>query len=297
MVSVIARPADSAPTAVTLCAPTTTALCVLVAALICEFFAPPTMAKEEPLLEVGLGIGAIAFEDYRGSSTTHAYPLPIGYLLYNGDFLKADRDGVRGLLFNQSWVELNLSGNLTTPVKNDRERSGMPDLRSTVEAGPSLDFHLLKSADGKVKFDLRLPVRAAFTVQAVPKYTGWTFNPRLALDLKDPAGFTGWNVGLMTGPLFADRRYHDYFYSVAEEYATDSRPAYQASAGYAGFQTLGAISKRFPKFWVGAYARYDTLDGAVFADSPLVQKNSYWSAGFGISWIIHTSTRMVEVPD
>jgi len=297
MVSVIARPADSAPTAVTLCAPTTTALCVLVAALICEFFAPPTMAKEEPLLEVGLGIGAIAFEDYRGSSTTHAYPLPIGYLLYNGDFLKADRDGVRGLLFNQSWVELNLSGNLTTPVKNDRERSGMPDLRSTVEAGPSLDFHLLKSADGKVKFDLRLPVRAAFTVQAVPKYIGWTFNPRLALDLKDPAGFTGWNVGLMTGPLFADRRYHDYFYSVAEEYATDSRPAYQASAGYAGFQTLGAISKRFPKFWVGAYARYDTLDGAVFADSPLVQKNSYWSAGFGISWIIHTSTRMVEVPD
>jgi len=190
-----------------------------------------------------------------------------------------------------------LSGNLTTPVKNDRERSGMPDLRSTVEAGPSLDFHLLKSADGKVKFDLRLPVRAAFTVQAVPKYIGWTFNPRLALDLKDPAGFTGWNVGLMTGPLFADRRYHDYFYSVAEEYATDSRPAYQASAGYAGFQTLGAISKRFPKFWVGAYARYDTLDGAVFADSPLVQKNSYWSAGFGISWIIHTSTRMVEVPD
>jgi hypothetical protein len=190
MVSTIARPADSAPTAATLFAPTPAALCGLAAALICAFFAAPAVAKEEPLLEVGLGIGAIAFEDYRGSSTTHAYPLPIGYLLYNGDFLKADRDGVRGLLFNQSWVELNLSGNLTTPVKNDRDRSGMPDLRSTVEAGPSLDFHLLKSADGHVKFDLRMPVRAAFTVQAVPKYIGWTFNPRLALDLKDPAGFS-----------------------------------------------------------------------------------------------------------
>ena len=305
MVSTIVRPAASAPTAATLrdlVAATLRALAAprsytLTAALTSALFAAPAMAKEEPLLEVGVGIGAIAFEDYRGSSTTHAYPLPIGYLLYNGDFLKADRDGVRGLLFNQSWVELNLSGNLTTPVKNDRERSGMPDLRSTVEAGPSLDFHLLKSADGSVKFDLRMPVRAAFTVQAVPKYIGWTFNPRLALDLKDPAGFTGWNVGLMTGPLFADRKYHDYFYSVAEEYATDSRPAYQASGGYAGFQTLGAVSKRFPKFWVGAYARYDSLDGAVFADSPLVQKNSYWSAGFGISWIIHTSTRTVEVPD
>jgi MipA family protein len=309
MVPAIAHPASCAPVTAPPYAQAVaalyglTAFCglavlfALAASFICAFFAAPAMAKEEPLLEVGLGIGAIAFEDYRGSSTTHAYPLPIGYLLYNGDFLKADRDGVRGLLFNQSWVELNLSGNLTTPVKNDRERSGMPDLRSTVEAGPSLDFHLLKSADGKVKFDLRMPVRAAFTVQAAPKYIGWTFNPRLALDLKDPAGFTGWNVGVMAGPLFADRKYHDYFYSVAEEYATDSRPTYQASAGYAGFQTLGAISKRFPKFWVGAYARYDTLDGAVFADSPLVTRSSYWSAGFGISWIIHTSTRMVEVPD
>src|SRR5882672_10452538 len=81
-------------------------------------------AKEAPLLEYGLGIGAIAFEDYRGSNTTHAYPLPVPYLVYNGKFLKADREGVRGKLFDQDWVELNLSGNLTTPVKNDRERSG-----------------------------------------------------------------------------------------------------------------------------------------------------------------------------
>jgi MipA family protein len=273
------------------------AVCALAMALLPALLAAPLMAKEEPVLEVGLGIGAIAFEDYRGSSTTHAYPLPIGYLLYNGDFLKADREGVRGLLFHDSWVELNLSGNLTTPVRNDRERSGMPDLRSTVEAGPSLDFHLLRSSDGRVKFDLRMPVRAAFTVEAAPKYIGWTFTPRLALDLKDLDGLPGWNIGVLAGPLFADRRYHNYFYAVAPEYATEARPAYEASAGYAGTQTIGAISKRFPKFWVGAYARYDTLDGAVFADSPLVQRNSYWSAGFGISWIIHTSTRTVEVPD
>ena len=272
-------------------------VCAAAAALVCALGVPPLAAKEEPLLEVGLGVGAIAFEDYRGSSTAHAYPLPIVYLLYNGDFFKADRDGMRGMLFNQSWVELNLSGNLTTPVKNDRERSGMPNLSSTVEAGPSLDFHLLHTADSRVKLDLRLPLRGAFTVEALPKYIGWTFTPGLALDLQDPAGLTGWNVGVLAAPLFADRRYHNYFYSVAEAYATVSRAAYQASAGYAGTETIGAISKRFPTFWVGAYARYDTLGGAVFADSPLVQRNSYWSAGFGISWIIHTSTRTVEVLD
>src|SRR5271155_912915 len=116
-------------------------------------------AKEAPLWEFGLGAGAIAFQDYRGSDTTHAYPLPVPYIVYNGKFLKADRDGVRGTLFDQDWLEINLSFNLTTPVRNDRERSGMPDLRSTVEVGPSIDLHLYKSDDAKFKFDLRMPIR------------------------------------------------------------------------------------------------------------------------------------------
>jgi outer membrane protein len=254
-------------------------------------------AKEEPLFEFGLGVGAVAFEDYRGSGTTHVYPLPIPYFLYNGKFLKADRDGVRGTLFNQDWVELNVSGNATTPVRNDRERSGMPDLKSTLELGPSLDFHLLHAADSRVKLDLRLPLRAAFTVEATPRFIGTTFTPRLALDVADPLGFAGWNAGVLVGPLFADRRYHEYFYSVAQQYATQSRPAYQASGGYAGTQAITAVSKRFAHYWIGAYARYDSLTGASFAASPLVVRNSYWSAGFGIAWLIHSSTQMVDVPD
>jgi outer membrane protein len=254
-------------------------------------------AKQEPLLEFGLGIGAIAFEDYRGSGTTHAYPLPIPYFVYHGKFLKADREGVRGTLFDQDWVELNVSGNATTPVRNDRERSGMPDLKSTLEVGPSLDLHLLHSADSHIKFDLRLPLRAAFTVDAPPQFIGWTFTPRLALDVVDPWGFAGWNAGVLAGPLFADHRYNDYFYSVAPPYARASRPAYQAAGGYAGAQTITALSKRFANFWVGAYIRADSLSGAAFASSPLVRRNSYWSAGIGVAWMIHTSPQMVEVSD
>jgi outer membrane protein len=272
-------------------------LAALLTAALAAAWMAPAAAKEVPLLEYGLGIGAIAFEDYRGSNTTHAYPLPLPYFVYNGKFLKADRDGLRGTLFNQDWVELNLSGNATTPVRNDRERSGMPDLRSTLELGPSLDFHLLRSDDARIKFDLRMPLRGALTVEASPKLIGWTFTPRFALDVADPLGFAHWNVGFLVGPLFADRRYHAYFYSVAPQYATASRPAYQASGGYAGTQAITALSKRFPRYWVGAYVRYDTLAAAAFAASPLVQQNSYWSAGIGISWMIHTSSTMVDVPD
>ncbi len=268
----------------------------LVAVLVSLAWTTGAWAKEEPLLEFGMGVGAIAFEDYRGSNTTHAYPLPVPYLVYHGKLLRADREGVRGTLFDQDWVEFNMSGDLTTPVRKDRERSGMPDLKSTLAVGPSLDFHLLHSADSNIQFDLRLPLRAAFTVEAAPKYIGWTFTPRFALDVTDPLGLTGWHAGVLVGPLFADRRYHDYFYGVEAQYATASRPAYQATGGYAGAQAITALSKRFPRFWVGAYVRADSLSGAAFADSPLVQRNSYWSAGFGFAWIIHTSAQMVEVP-
>jgi len=269
----------------------------IAAALLAVCCAVAAHAKEVPLWEVGLGAGAIAFEDYRGSNTTHAYPLPVPYVVYNGKFLKADRDGARATLLNQHWLEINLSFNLTTPVRNDRERSGMPDLRSTVEIGPSFDFHLFRSDNRRVKFDLRMPLRYAATVESSPRIIGWTFSPRFNVDLRDPFGLPGWNLGLLAGPLFADHRYHDYFYSVAPQFATLSRPEFQAKGGYAGTQTLAALSKRYPKYWVGAYMRYDTLAGAAFVDSPLVQRKSYWTAGFGFAWMIRKSSQVVEIPD
>lgn len=258
---------------------------------------PPAEAKEEPLWEFGLGVGAIAFEDYRGSDTFHAYPVPVPYLLYNGPFLKADRDGVRGTLFNQDRLDINLSFNLTTPVRNDSERSGMPDLKTTVEVGPSFDVHVWRSDDAKFKLDLRMPLRAAASVESSPRLIGWTFTPRLNLDIADPFGRAGWNLGLLTGPLFADRRYNEYYYSVDPQYATASRPQYAARGGYAGTESIAALSKRYPRFWVGAYMRYDTLDGAVFADSPLVRRRSYLAGGFGFAWMLRRSSRVVEVPD
>jgi MipA family protein len=254
-------------------------------------------AAEEPLWEVGLGVGVLGYDDYRGANSSHVYPVPVPYVLYNGTFLKTDRDGVHARLFNQEWVELKLSFNATTPVGNDRTRSGMPELRPTVEGGVSLDFHLWQSDDARVKWDLRMPVRSAFAIESPPEAIGWTFSPGLVLDLLDHVGYDAWKLGFLTGPLFANRRYNSYFYSVQAQYANPSRPEYQASGGYAGTEFLSALSKRFPKYWVGAFVRYDSLSGAAFEDSPLVQRDHYWTAGFGIAWPLRTSSQRVEVPD
>ena len=265
----------------------------------CAATAASAEASQKPLWEFGLGVGALAFADYRGADTSHAYPVPIPYFVYRGRFLRADRDGVRGLLFNREVAELNISVNATTPVRSQGTpaRRGMADLRPTVEIGPSLDLHLWRSADRRARLDLRLPARTALTVESSPHSIGWFFAPRLNVDLAGVGGWAGWNLGLLAGPLFADRRYHGYFYNVAPQFAAADRPAYQARGGYSGSQALVSLSKRFPAYWTGAFVRHDSLSGAAFAASPLVRSNGYWMAGIGIAWMIGRSSGMVDASD
>jgi outer membrane protein len=255
--------------------------------------------EQMPLWEFGLGVGALALDDYRGADTAHVYPIPIPYFVYRGHFLRADRDGVRGVIFSRDVVEFNVSINATTPVdsRNTPARDGMPNLKPTLEIGPSIDVHLWRSAGRDVRLDLRMPLREAMTVENTPRSIGWFFAPRLNLDVVDIGVHPGWNLGLLVGPLFASNSYNRYFYSVAPMYSRPGRPAYQAPGGFAGTQFLASLTKRFPRYWVGAFVRYDNLTGASFADSPLVRSNRYWAAGIGIAWMIDKSSRLVDISD
>src|SRR5439155_12366156 len=142
-------------------------------------------------------------------------------------------------------------------------RRGMPDLAATLEIGPNLNLELWQSADRKFKLDLRLPVRQAITFERSPHGVGLTFSPNLNLDIRGyPAD---WDIGLLAGPLYANRGYHGYFYSVPPEFATATRPAYDAPGGYAGWRATTAFSRRFGNAWVGGFLRYDDLHGSAFA--------------------------------
>lgn len=272
---------------------------LLTSALLAVAAAAAQAAEEMPLWEVGVGVGAVSFPDYRGSSRQRTHALPVPYLIYRGEFLKADRDGIRGVFFDSERVELNLSLAASLPVDSSGSdaRRGMPDLKPTIEVGPSLEFNLWRSADQLARVDLRLPLRAAFTVHGGMQHVGMVFTPFINLDVKDPFGYHGWNLGMLTGPIYADARQHRYFYDVDPRYAQPGRPAYRASGGYSGTQFIMALSKRYDRFWIGSFVRYDTLRGAAFVDSPLVEKKSAWAAGVGIAWVLGESSRMVTVDD
>lgn len=261
--------------------------------------AGPAAAAEKPLWELGAGLSVLRFPDYRGSDRSDNYVVPFPYFVYRGEFLKADKNGIRGILFNTDRIDLNISVGASLPVKSDDNtaRQGMPNLKPTLEVGPSLDLALWRTDDRRYKLDLRLPVRTAFTAESGMHDIGWVFSPRLNLDVRNAMGLPGWNLGLLAGPMYGSDRNHQYFYSVDPQYATATRPAYEARGGYAGSQFLVAVSKRYDRYWVGAFARWDTLKGAVFADSPLVKRDSYFAAGVGVAWILGQSSKMVEADE
>jgi outer membrane scaffolding protein for murein synthesis (MipA/OmpV family) len=256
-------------------------------------------AGDQPLWEIGAGAAAFSFPSYRGSDQTHNFFMPVPHFTYHGDFLKADRQGIRGSFFDSDRVDLTVSLALSPPVSSDdiTARAGMPDLEGTFEIGPQMDVTFWRSENRARFVKLLLPLRAAITVQGSPKDIGWVFHPKLNMDVTDIPGMAGWNLGMLAGPLFGDKRQHAYYYSVAPQYATADRPAYEAKAGYAGMQYLVALSKRFPKYWVGGFVRYDNLSGATFEDSPLVRQKDYFAAGVAFTWVFGESSTRVKVDD
>jgi len=252
---------------------------------------------QRPLWELGVGFAGVRLPDYRGSDQSRGYALPLPFIVYRGEWLKADRDGARALLFDTERVKVDVSLAATTPTRSrdNIARDGMPDLAPTAEIGPNLNLTLAGSAAQHYRLDLRLPVRAAIAVQGSPEVVGTTFSPHLNLDLDSVAG--GWHFGLLAGPMFGSRKLHEYVYGVDAGYATGARPAYRASGGYAGWQGLAATSRRFGNLWVGAFARYDSLQGATFETSPLVRRTSAVSFGFAMAWVLATSAELVASED
>ncbi len=257
-------------------------------------------ALQMSLWEAGLGVAGVSFPDYRGSDERTNYVLPLPYIVYRGDFLKADRQKVRGLFFKNNYAEIDVSLSGTVPVKskNNNARLGMPDLDASLEIGPSLNLMLYDSPDKRHTLELRLPLR---TVTASDfkrvHYEGLVFQPQLNLDNRDFMGINGLNLGIAAGPVFADRRYHQFIYGVDTPYATATRPAYRAQGGYGGSQFIAALSKRFHGFWAGGFVKYDNLSGAAFENSPLVKSKTGFSAGLGIAWILGVSDEKVEARD
>src|SRR5690606_40293155 len=76
--------------------------------------------EQLPRWEIGAGLATLNLPDYRGSDERTTYLLPMPYVVYRGEYLRADREGLRGVLFEDERIQLNLSLNGTLPVSDRR---------------------------------------------------------------------------------------------------------------------------------------------------------------------------------
>lgn len=258
-------------------------LVLLLTSLSALYAQAETAAEPQPKWQFGLGLGSQTLADYRGSSYYQTQFLPIPFVMYNGDYLKIDRDGARGDYRWSDQLEFNISADaaLNGDSEDNPLRAGMPQLNSAFEIGPSVNWAFMGSTmnDG---WSLRLPLRSVYTFGSEGfGHQGYTFSPKLTW--RKP--MFSWIGSLNLGPMWASEDYHDYYYSVAPAFATTSRPAYQARAGYSGFMGKISLKRNFGHYWLGAFIRADVLNGAVFLDSPLVEEKTSGSLGLAAVYL------------
>lgn len=253
----------------------------------------PLQAAELPLWELGLGVAGLSLPHYRGAEKSTRWLLPVPYAVYRGEVLRANRDGVKAMLLDSDVVDFDLSLAATAPSRSADEpaRQGMADLAGTLEFGPNLNVRVARGPGWKM--ELRLPVRAAFTLESSPRAIGWAASPNLNVDHVIGA----WNVGANVGALWGSRRLHGYFYDVGAADATASRPAFRADGGRAGWQATLGVSRRDGNRWLGAFVRADTLSGSRLVDSPLVRRTNSVAFGVAVSWVLWQSDRLVPDRD
>jgi len=113
------------------------------------FPTPGSCQEQEPVWELGLGVGLLHLPDYRGSNEGRFYALPYPYIIYRSDALKVEGQTIYGKIFKTDRVLLDVSYYGSVPVNSDKNaaRRGMPDLDATFEVGPALDIMILGNGE------------------------------------------------------------------------------------------------------------------------------------------------------
>jgi len=254
----------------------------------------PVASADEalPRWEAGIAVGAATLPQYMGSDERYSFAIPVPFVIYRGDRLNLDRDGLRAELFGNKDVSLDASLGIGLPVRNsNRARAGMPHLNFGLQAGPRLNWRVYH--DDTTDWTVRLPGRGVMDVKG--HFLGLVSEP----DLRIRHQFSG-DVGirLSAGALFASRKFNATYYNVDPAFVTATRPAYQSKAGLHSVSLNGAV------FWkitnsvrLFSSLRYRNLNNGVISNSPLVKTPHYLSAAIGVAWSFYQSDDLAGSPD
>ena len=257
-------------------------------------FSSAFAAEEKPLWELGIGIGALSQPFYTGTSQRRNVAFPVILPVYRGEVLKADDQGVRAELFDNDRYKLDISLDFSLAVDSDDVdlRADMPDIDNNLQIGPSLEITLAKNE--RSEWRANLPIRANIGLDSGLEGLGFIFSPNISYEKTLRIASSAWNFGASIGPQFGTADFNNVYYGVDPEFATASRPSFQASSGYSGSRLqLSMTSKNSNRLWVW-FLRYENISGASFDESPLVETNDGLTIGLIYSRKIWQSKKRVS---
>lgn len=253
-----------------------------------------TSANEspQPVWELGAGLGVVATPAYLGSAKTRVYGAPWPLVIYRGERLRANRDGVSLDLFHTPHLRLDLSLGGALPVKSSgTAREGMRDLPPVVETGAVLRWTAYESPGHRLSLNLPLRYGVGIDTKHI-EGTGWIADPTIRYLHNLRMGDTRIDWGTDLTAKWQSRGLNRFYYDVAATEVRAGRPQYASSGGYAGTTLNTGVFMRQGDWRFGTFVGYANLSGAAFAPSPLVERKGNWFGGFFVGYVFSKSERM-----
>ncbi|MES1982445.1 MAG: MipA/OmpV family protein [Pseudomonadota bacterium] len=244
-----------------------------------------------PLWEAGVfGVG-MAQTAYPGADQRVNRVLLLPYVLYRGAYLRTDQGtiSVRAIKNPRTEVDVGFAASLGSNSSAIEARRGMADIGTLVEMGPRLRINLGDIESGRSTSRILLPLRGVFDLNDRLHGRGIAFEPQW---VREQRLTERWLITTNLGALFGDAKLGDTFYGVAQDEATPARPSYQARGGLIALRSGVMVSHPLTAdVKLVTFVQLESVAGAANRDSPLVRRNSGWTAGVGLSWIFARSDR------
>ena len=257
----------------------------------------PNGAPIKPLWELGVAAGGTYSPDYPAADKNSLHGLALPYAIYRGDLLRLGKDSIaKGVFIDNDYIELNVSlaASFNANSSDNNARRGMPDLDYLGEIGPQLKIKLGELYGGRT--ELQLPVRAVFSTDlSRVDHRGYLFNPRFYYERKNIFN-SSIDMDSSIGSSFATKKLHEYYYRVEPQFATATRPAYEAGGGYLGSKiTLGLSYGITDRIWIYFGGQVGYYGGAANEDSPLFRQKVNSSIHVAFTWsIFQSDTRVIS---
>jgi len=234
---------------------------------------------------------------YPGAADSDLTLLPIPIPVYRGSFLNFGEDleqVARGEIMETRRVRLGVDLNFTFGEDSDNidVRRGMPDLDFMLELGPELEIKLDNRSPTEGELLLALQLRAGVSFDGVdPTSRGFLMSPEL--EYRRDQVFGGDNLlSLRWKPSWASEEFMDYYYEVEPEFATPTRPVFDATSGYLGSKLTAALTRDISdRLTFGISASYYINSGAENEASPLYQDDTGASLQAAFIWKLWESER------